>query len=381
MDYPYVLNYFIMIILAYLYWKKPDPKLMKWAFALEFVFIALRAPVVGADTWDYVRYLDGERNFYNYDSRELESGFLIYRQLLVSLNPNRLVVMLVNSFLSCYPIYMLIKKYSYNVPLTLAMLPIFNVYYVYFCGLRQILGLAILFMGVLYVLDDKKKKWYVFALCMILGYEFHTSIAIYSFIFVVSYFIRFKSRILLLSALVISALIGIVLQSFNVMEAFNFFLSLNVDATSRIDNYMQEGQDLNEITSVFISLRPTIIAIFMFAFMDKAKLNNWLSLIYVTGVILGNLFISVPMVNRLTGGLVVLGPIVFTWIFAEDYRNSVRLKKYTNIAVVIFLLYFSQMYYKNNLNSVIDLTSASRMHPYQFIWEDYSDHPSIKYFK
>lgn len=39
------------------------------------------------------------------------------------------------------------------------------------------------------------------------------------------------------------------------------------------------------------------------------------------------------------------------------------------------------MYVKNNMNSVIDLTSAARMHPYQFIWEDYSNHPSIKYFK
>lgn len=32
MDYPYILNYFILLILAYLYWKKPDPKLVKWAF-------------------------------------------------------------------------------------------------------------------------------------------------------------------------------------------------------------------------------------------------------------------------------------------------------------------------------------------------------------
>lgn len=80
MDYPYILNYFILLILAYLYWKKPDPKLVKWAFFLEFVFIAFRAPVVGADTWNYVRYLDGERNFYNYDPRPLEAGFVIYRQ-------------------------------------------------------------------------------------------------------------------------------------------------------------------------------------------------------------------------------------------------------------------------------------------------------------
>ena len=59
MDYPYILNYLVMLFLAYLYWKRPDPKLIKWAFVIEFIFIAFRAPVVGADTWDYVRYLDG----------------------------------------------------------------------------------------------------------------------------------------------------------------------------------------------------------------------------------------------------------------------------------------------------------------------------------
>lgn len=158
MDYPYILNYFILLILAYLYWKKPDPKLVKWAFFLEFVFIAFRAPVVGADTWNYVRYLDGERNFYNYDNRELESGFLLYRKLLVSMHPSRLLVMIINSLLSCFPIYLLIKRYSYNVPLSLALLPLFKVYSLYFVGLRQILGLAVIFLGILYVLAEKKEN-------------------------------------------------------------------------------------------------------------------------------------------------------------------------------------------------------------------------------
>ena len=68
--------------MAYSYWHKPNNKIVVWAFVLEFVFIAFRAPVVGADTWNYVRYLDGERNFYNYDSRALENGFIIYKDVM-----------------------------------------------------------------------------------------------------------------------------------------------------------------------------------------------------------------------------------------------------------------------------------------------------------
>lgn len=381
MDYPYILNYFVMLILAYLYWKKPDPRLVKWAFALEFIFIALRAPVVGADTWNYVRYLDGERNFYNYDPRPLETGFLIYRQIMVALHPNRLVVMLINSFLSCYPLYLMVKKYSVNVPLSLAMLSILNFYYTYFCGLRQILGFAILMMGLLYVLDDKKRKWTVYVLCAALGYCFHTTIVVYAAIFFAAYFLRFKSRTILIASIVVSALLGIVLQSFSVMDAFNFFLSMNVEATERIENYMQENGDVNEITSVMMSLRPSIIAIFIFALMDKEKLNHWFSVIYAVAIIVGNLFISVPMIGRLTGCFVIFGTVIFTWLFGTQYVASFKQRKLVNTALVIFVLYFSQMYYKNNLDSVIDLTSSSRMHPYQFIWEDYSNHPSIKYFK
>ena len=381
MDYPYILNYFILLILAYLYWKKPDPKLIKWAFFLEFVFIAFRAPVVGADTWNYVRYLDGERNFYNYDPRPLEAGFVIYRQVLLASHPNRFVVMLVNSFLSCYPLYLIIKRYSNNVPLTLAMLSIFNFYYVYFCGLRQILGFAILLMGLIYVLDEKKKKWLVFVICAALGYSFHTTIVVYASIFLVAYFLRFKSRTILISSVVISAVFGIVLQSFNIMDAFNFFLSMNVEATERIEGYMQDNGDVDEITSIFMSLRPTIIAVFIYALMDKEKLNHWFSVIYALGIIIGNLFISVPMIGRLTGCFTIFGVVAFSWILGQKYLTSFRQRKITNLALVIFLLYFSQMYVKNNLNSAIDLTSSARAHPYQFIWEDYSNHPSIKYFK
>ena len=381
MDYPYILNYFILLILAYLYWKKPDPKLIKWAFFLEFVFIAFRAPVVGADTWNYVRYLDGERNFYNYDPRPLEAGFVIYRQVLLASHPNRFVVMLVNSFLSCYPLYLIIKRYSNNVPLTLAMLSIFNFYYVYFCGLRQILGFAILLMGLIYVLDEKKKKWLVFVLCAALGYSFHTTIVVYAAIFLAAYFLRFKSRTILISSVVISAVFGIVLQSFNIMDAFNFFLSMNVEATERIEGYMQDNGDVDEITSIFMSLRPTIIAVFIYALMDKEKLNHWFSVIYALGIIIGNLFISVPMIGRLTGCFTIFGVVAFSWILGQKYLPSFRQRKITILTLVIFLLYFSQMYIKINLDSAIDFTSSARMHPYQFIWEDYSNHPSIKYFK
>ena len=380
MDYPYIFNFLIMLFLAYQYWKKQDPRLIKWAFILQFAFIALRAPVVGADTWDYVRYLADERNFYNYDERELEPLFIVYREILVALHCNRLAVMLINSFLSCYPLYLLVKRFSNNVPLSLAMLPILNFYYLYFCGLRQILAISILILAMLYVYDEKKRKWLVFVLLSFVAWNFHTSAAVYAAIFVAAYFIKFKSRIVLISAVAISAVMGIVLQSFNVFDAFNFFLNLNVSATERIEGYLQEGGDTREIESVLLTLRPSLVAIGVFMFIDKEKLNHWFSVLYAVQIIIANLFISVPMIGRLTGGFVVFGAIVFTWVLGNGYYLRIKQRQLVNKILIVFFLYFGQMLVKTNLDSNIDLTSAGRMHPYYFIWEDYSDHPSIKYW-
>ena len=380
MDYPYIFNFLIMLFLAYQYWKKQEPRLIKWAFILQFAFIALRAPVVGADTWDYVRYLADERDFYNYDERELEPLFIVYREILVALHCNRLAVMLINSFLSCYPLYLLVKRFSYNVPLSLAMLPILNFYYLYFCGLRQILAIAILILAMLYVYDEKKRKWLVFVLLSFVAWNFHTSAALYAAIFVAAYFIKFKSRIVLISAVAISAVMGIVLQSFNVFEAFNFFLNLNVSATERIEGYLQEGGDTREIESVLLTLRPSLVAIGVFMFIDKEKLNHWFTVLYAVQLIIANLFISVPMIFRLTCGFVIFGAIVFTWVLGEDYYSNIKKRQLVNKILILFFLYFGQSLVKTNLESNIDFTSSARMHPYYFIWEDYSDHPSIKYW-
>lgn len=385
MDYPYILNFFLMLLLAYLYWKKPEQKYVKWAFALQFCFFALRAPVVAGDMWNYIRYLDGERNFYNYDSRELEMGFQVYRQILSSLHVGRFGCMLINSFLICFPVYLLIKKYSSNPPLSLALVTILGLYTLYFCALRQILGLAILFMCVLYVIEDNhprsnKRKIAVYALGSFIGYTFHTSVIIYAILFVVSYFLRhLMTKRVLVVGVVLSALIGVILERFNVGQAFDFFLTLNFGATERIQGYL-ESEETREVSSILHVLRPSAVAIVAFAFIEKRKGTHPFTFIYFLGVILGNLFISVPMVNRFTQGMTIFGIIVFTWIFNERYKQVYNYRKIVNIVLLAFFLYYSQSIIKNNAYSNIDLTAASRMHPYQFIWEDYSDHPSIKYY-
>ena len=380
MDYPYVINFFFMLFLGFLYWKKPDRRLVFFAFIWQFVFIAFRAPVVGADTWDYIRFLDGERNFYNYDERELEPAFLVYRELLVELNCDRFFCMFITYAFACFPLFVLIRHFSRNAPLSLAMLPILNFYYLYFCGLRQIMALSILIMAMLYVIEIRKKKWYVFGACSVLAWLFHTSAVLYVVIFLIAYFIKIKSRMLLISSVVVSAILGVVLQIFNVFDAFELFLQLNFGATERLVDYFDNDEDINQVESIMMSLRPSSIAVFIFLFIDKRRLSNWFTVIYAIGIVLSNLFVSVPMVNRFTVGLNMFGVVVFTWIFSREYYTSYKLRHLLNKILVVFFLYFGQILVKNNLYSNIDFYSSDRMHPYYFFWENYNNHPSIRYW-
>lgn len=379
MNYPYIIIYLILICLAYAYWKKPNKRYVQWAFVLQFMFIAFRAPVVGADTWDYIRFLTGERNFYNYDSRALEVGFMAYRELLVTLGGGRFLCMLINSILSCIPLFILIKKYSFNIPLSLALFSLFNLYGVYFVALRQVLALGIIFVCVIYVMEEHKRKWFVYGIGTIVAYTFHTTAILYSFIFILTYFFRIANKKILIFGIIVSAILGVVLQTFDIMQTFNLFLSLDLSATERLNTYL-EGRELNEITSLSISSRPSIIAIMIFLFMDRDKLNHWFTSIYFVGVVIGNLFVSVPMINRIIIGMMAFSPIVFTWIFGEHYKQYISIRRKINVAIIILFIYLSQAYIKSNFNSNIDFRSSNRMHPYQFIWEDYQNHPSIKYW-
>ena len=154
---------------------------------------------------------------------------------------------------------------------------------------------------------------------------------------------------------------------------------MNLSMTERIQLYL-EKEETNVLTSIFQNLRPSIIAVLIFVLIDKNKVNHWFSVIYLMGVVIGNLFISVSMIHRITIGFIVFGPIVFSWIFSSQYYSMAEYRKKVNIILLLFFLYFSQAYVKNNLISNIDLTNSGRMHPYQFIWENYSQHPSIKYW-
>ena len=382
MDYPYVIFYIILLVLSYKYWRERKSYIIKFSFVLAFIFFAFRAPVVGADTWDYVRYLTGERNFYNYDSRPLEPLFVVYRNFICKITTSRFVVMVINTILTMFPLYLILKKYSKNVPLSILLFCYFGGYTVYFIGLRQAFGLIPILLSLLYCLEKKGTFYYIktfllFLICSIIGWFFHTSSIIYAILFMASLFIPGGNKVLYIIVVLGSALTGFVLEKFNVLDFFSLILSYSFSGIDRISNYLQNSE-LIEDSPINILIRQTIVALVIICFMDKDVIRHPFFKLYILGVVIFNLLFSVPMIPRLVTPLLMFGAVVFTWLFGKKYMLTAKRRTVVNIIVILVLSYYTRSNFITS--SHWDKYSADRLHPYYFFFQDYSDHPSVKYF-
>ena len=119
-DWPYAFFYFILAVLAVLYSKNHQNKLVTASILAVFIFVGFRAPTVGADTFRYIQYLTGEirEGGLVSDNRDLELLFVIYREVVSFLTSSRFLVMVLNTLIAFSPVFFLYKKYSINPPLS-----------------------------------------------------------------------------------------------------------------------------------------------------------------------------------------------------------------------------------------------------------------------
>jgi hypothetical protein len=377
MDLPYLVFDFLLLFLSYIFWKTKKSIFATWAFVVAFVFFAFRAPVVGADTWNYVRYLTGERNFYNDDIRPIEPFFVIYREIISSFTSSRFVVMVINTLVSLAPLYYITKRYSLNPPLTILFFIFLEGMSIYFCALRQIIALAILYIALIYWLQEERhpvKRFFVFSVCIIIAYFFHTSSVLYSFILVIA-LIPFKfPRFLYIGITVGTAMIGILLEKFNVLDLFSLILGASFSVTERLEAYLMDTT-LNDAIQLSILLRMSIISLIVFFYIPKEKLSHPFSKIFLAEVIIFNLLFSIPMVHRICFPLSIFGAIIITWGWEKSVRMNLK-HMYFNIIMVLVILYFMRAQIIQA--SSWDKYDQAKMHPYYFIFEDYSHHPVLR---
>lgn len=372
MDIPYLIFYSILLVLAFMYMKKPNKNLAICSFVLTFIFFAFRAPNVGADTWDYVRYLTGEKNFYNYDTRELETGFVFYRSLVCSITSSRFVVMFINSILILFPFFGVLK-YSSNIPFSLFVFFNLNGLSIYFCALRQLLAFSCFLVAVLYYMNNdsnKVKKYVVLFIAGLIGQFLHTSSIIYVVLFFLVTLIGDIKKSIYVFLVIGSALIGIVLESFDSLSFFNdISLLFSLSPLERLSGYLS-SDELFDDRSLTLLLRPSFLFLITIYFLSSEDLSHPYCKFSLFGVVLFNLFGYIPMIYRLCVPFFVFMTIVLAWIFDKKY-TSITKHRARSVIVIIISLYF--------IRSVLidcteyDINSETKMHPYQFIFQEYHD--------
>lgn len=374
-DYPYIIFILLLIGFTIQAFNGRDTQMFRFSCILTLLFIGLRAPVIGADTWNYYRFFTGIRDYYNNDEREIEPLFLFYNWVLgfVLFKQGQLYIFF-NTFLSLFMIYKYYQKYSGLKTVSVLFFFFMVSYPNYFVALRQILGISVLLLGFKFVMDGVKNRWIFFGVCSAIGYGFHTFTIIASAFFVFFYYIRFKNRLLPVLLLVASSLFGVVLKSFNITQFFDLYLSLNLDSTERLNDYMENSELWMEDNgaNIFILLRQTLVAIYVILLIPKEKLNSCLTGLYVFAVCIQSLFDGIVLLGRIVLPFTIMGPIVFSWIFV----NKIKYKGLLLISVILITMYFTRAFIIDQID--YDKYSNEKLHPYYFFFEDYSNHYSLK---
>lgn len=390
-DWPYAVFYILLMFFALSY-NKHQKLMVAISIAVVFVFVAFRAPVVGADTFRYVCYLTGETSLNSivsaYNRGDIEWFFLIYGEVIRFITSSRFWVMIINNAIAFTPVFVLYKNYSFNPPLSFLLFFFLNCTNVYFIGLRQILGFSFVLWALLYFLKNKEynnisdtkesqikniRCFVYLMISIVIGYLFHSSIIIYGVIIIFWLFVPLKSRLLASSLILVSFVFGVVLQRFDISSTFNWvyiFIS-DISDSSRLADYFINSSE-NGINGTFSLFKISFLGLISVIFMEKEKLNHIFTKLFLTGIIFFNLFLTIPMLDRFNSVFYMFGGVVFTWIYTKRNDNNQLMILVKRVMSIFILLYFT-LYGFVSLGRW-DRMSDSKMHPYYFIFQDYPNH-------
>ena len=293
---------------------------------------------------------------------------------------NGVAFLLVHTFLCLFPFYLLARKFSLNMSMTCLLFMVMMLYVYYMAALRQVLGMGILFIGMWYFLEDKRWKWYVFVGSGTLGYFMHSSIFVTFFLYLACYFIRYNTKVVPYTAIIVSAIVGRLLHIFNVQDALNLlFVNLaSISELDRMNTYLGWALAEDDNVGLLRLLSSSLIAMAFFYMMTEKQATHWFARILLVGIVINNLFVGVRMLDRLLLPLMMFASICYTWMFNACYFLA---KGYTKFLyqglLVLCLAYMAQSYYKQNTNydkEDIDLSQATFTTSERFN----NDHPALR---
>lgn len=372
-----------LLLMALRTWKCSTEKGFYFSAFIIIAFVGFRGYDVGSlDTLDYVN-LAMNIGDSKYGTENVEAGFSTFVQILEPFMIRGYVFLTVCAILAFTPLFIMIKRFSDNVHVSLlCIFLVVSVYIMYFVCLRQTLGMAVQLSAILFFLQGKKYSRFVFVLLTIVAFSVHNTSVIIALFFLLFNYVNIKRKVFV-SLLIVSYAFCI----FNVLDNFSIIGSLFIDnltgddsggAFSRIEYYLNTDFDADSSTSKLNHLVVTFICIAHALILDDKKYNSLFTKMYLVGSVIYNMFYSFPEIYRMAGLFNIFGLVSVTFLInplRKETSGGILKSRYLGTLRICIVLLFVYSYYSftastlNQLHNVKARTNATLI-PYQFFWED-----------
>lgn len=288
----YIYNIAIILVLSSLIFYRKNTNI-SWIYIINCIFlfliIALRDSSVGNDTEGYVSQALGLIEHAEYKGN-IERLWVLLTNFIRN-NPNIATLFLpITALLQTIPLFYFIHKESNNEIFSLLIFILLNTGLCFnMTGIRQAISVAFVLLAFMYLKDN---KYILSTLYFVIGIGFHAT-AFYSILFIPFIFLRIK-RSVAYSILAISVVLGL-FAKINLFSAYSGISGIFsfLDFYSSYSSY--EIMRVPNLSGLIMIVVPSSI-IAVCAVHDN--FDNPFTRLFISGVILVNLFASTPTIER-----------------------------------------------------------------------------------
>lgn len=273
----------------------------------------------------------------------IENGYILLNKLIGMFTDNEIYLFAITTFIILYGFYHQFNKYSVNIWLSVLMFVTAGSYYASFNITRQILTVAIIFMGSKFLYE---RKFFKYLLVVILATLFHKSaIIMLPFYFILNFRINLRNMFFILAGSVFIILFFDSILAFVQNYAY--------------DNYTEDayGMDGQRFTNAVL---PLALLIFSFFHIKKLENKNTMHRIWFNAVIFYAVFfiiaLQVEMLKRIGYFFAPYALLLIPYIFSRMQDKHLRVI-YMMVLISALVLYN----YITLADSVYD--------PFYFIWD------------
>lgn len=348
--------FFLVVLLgSIIYSKKERNKYLLICMLTFLACLGLRHLVCFMDTIGYVKRFEQLSSMSIYSvaiSMEKDTFFYILSKIINQyISSNYSVWLFINGLIYVSALYLLLKKYSEDILVSLIVFGVLGFAYFAMTGMRQNLAMACT-MTALYFLLEKKKI--LFLLFVLIATLFHKT----SGIFVCLYFadmipVNRKS-------LFFYTMIGLI-SIFSVQMIMKNVIELNIDDRFEWYNNQQQGLNKSGLMQQLLFLGSSL---YMIGFKIETRTNRIFVVMSIIGITLQAMSYAIAEMFRLS----MYFSIVYILFFANSLKCYVSRFPKSNIrflAIIVLSLYF------------VTSKNTGFLKDYYFFWQK----PSIEVYE